>query len=320
MAGVTDAPFRRICQEMGAGLATSEMLTSDTALWNSRKSNQRLTDDRSNPLGIKSIQIAGSEPRKMANAAKACVDNGAQIVDINMGCPAKKVCKKAAGSSLLRDEQLVADILKAVVSAVDVPVTLKIRTGWSPDSKNGTAIARIAEDSGVQALAVHGRTRACRFKGEAEYETIGAIAQSVQIPVIANGDIDSPQKAAQVLKETGASAVMIGRAAQGQPWLLREISHYLTNQECLPAPTMLEVSKVLSSHLEGLHQFYGEHLGVRIARKHVKWYLQHLAIRFNVAVDAEQLQIINSIETPNLQLTSVEHLIGRLTTQEDIAA
>ncbi len=320
MAGVSDAPFRRVCQDMGAGLTTSEMLTSDTTLWKSRKSNQRLTDDLSLPSSVKSIQIAGSEPLAMANAARACVDNGAQIVDINMGCPAKKVCKKAAGSSLLRDEKLVTDILEAVVSAVDIPVTLKIRTGWCPASRNGTTIAQIAEDIGIQALAVHGRTRACRFVAEAEYKTIAAIVKSVQIPVIANGDIDSPQKAAQVLKETGASAVMIGRSAQGQPWLIREIDHYLVKQDFLPAPTVLEVCKILSSHLESLYQFYGEYLGVRIARKHVKWYLQHLTARFNVVIEPEQLRSINSIESPSLQMSSVEHLIERLITKEDIAA
>ncbi len=324
MAGVSDAPFRSVCQAMNAGLTTSEMLTSDTKLWKSRKSYQRLRDDTFTPQAqssaIKSIQIAGSEPLAMANAAKACVDNGAQMVDINMGCPAKKVCKKAAGSSLLKDERLVSDILKAVVSAVDIPVTLKIRTGWCPASRNGTTIAKIAEDNGIQALAVHGRTRACRFTGEVEYKTIAAIVKSVQIPVIANGDIDSPQKAADVLKETGAAAVMIGRSAQGQPWLIREIDNYLVNQELLPAPTLLQIKKILSSHLESLYQFYGEYLGVRIARKHVKWYLQKLAARFNVAVTSEQLRTINSIESPSLQLTSVEHLIERLITKEDIAA
>lgn len=320
MAGVSDAPFRRICQEMGAGLTTSEMLTSDTSLWQSRKSNQRLTDDLALPSAVKSIQIAGSEPLAMADAAKACVDNGAQIVDINMGCPAKKVCKKAAGSSLLRDEKLVTEILEAVVKAVDIPVTLKIRTGWCPASRNGTTIARIAEDIGIQALAVHGRTRACRFVAEAEYKTIADIVKSVQIPVIANGDIDSPEKAAQVLEETGASAVMIGRSTQGQPWLIREIDHYLVNQTRLTAPTLSQISEIVSSHLDSLYQFYGEYLGVRIARKHVKWYLQQVTARMGIVIDAEQLRTINTLETPSLQLQSIEQLIERLITKEDIAA
>ena len=277
MAGVSDAPFRRICQSLGAGLTTSEMITAKTGLWHSRKSSLRLRDCNDSPsLLPRSVQIAGSEPRQMAQAAVQCVAEGAEIVDINMGCPAKKVCSQAAGSALLRDETLVADILIAVVNAVTVPVTLKIRTGWCPASKNGTRIARIAEQSGIQALTVHGRTRACRFAGEAEYETIAAIVEAVDIPVIANGDIDSPAKAKWVLQTTGANAVMVGRAAQGQPWLIREIDHYLRFNTLLETPGLTQVFKIVSEHLQALYNFYGEYSGVRIARKHLKWYSQRL--------------------------------------------
>jgi tRNA-dihydrouridine synthase B len=272
MAGVTDLPFRRLCRRLGAGLVVSEMVTSDTRLWNSKKSRLRLV--HSEECEPRSVQIAGAEPAMLATAAAANVALGAQIIDINMGCPAKKVCKKAAGSALLRDETLVRDILKAVVNAVDVPVTLKIRTGWSPEHRNGVAIARIAEDAGIALLSVHGRTRACRFQGEVEYRTIEAICDSVDIPVLANGDIDSPTKAREVLEQTGAAGVMIGRAAQGRPWLCGQVARFLEQGKLLPEPTPAEKAAIMAEHLQGLYDFYGEYMGLRIARKHVGWYLQ----------------------------------------------
>ena len=274
MAGVTDRPFRRMCRELGAGLVVSEMVTSDTRLWNSRKSRQRL--DHSGEPGPRSVQIAGGDPQMMAEAARLTRDNGAQIIDINMGCPAKKVCNKAAGSALLRDETLVAEILEAVVAAVDIPVTLKIRTGWDSASRNGVRIARIAEQSGIQALAVHGRTRSELYTGDAEYDTIAEIRQAIRIPLFANGDIDSPQKARQVLEHTGADAVMIGRAAQRRPWIFREIEHYLCHGELLAEPGLDWQRSLLLEHLGALHGFYGLEMGVRIARKHVAWQLQAL--------------------------------------------
>lgn len=274
MAGVTDRPFRQLCRSLGAGLVVSEMVTSDVRLWNSRKSSLRLL--HSGDPEPRSVQIAGGDPQMMADAARKNVELGAQIIDINMGCPAKKVCNKAAGSALLRDEPLVREILDAVVGAVGVPVTLKIRTGWDRQNKNGIIVAKIAEDAGISALAVHGRTRADLYTGEAEYETIAAIKQAVSIPVFANGDIDSPQKAKAVLDATGADALLIGRAAQGRPWIFREIEHYLRTGEILPAPSLLEVERILLEHLAALHAFYGELMGVRIARKHVGWYLATL--------------------------------------------
>jgi tRNA-dihydrouridine synthase B len=272
MAGVTDLPFRRLCKRLGAGLVVSEMVTSDSRLWDSRKSRWRL--QHSAECEPRSVQIAGSDPAMMAAAASENVALGAQIIDINMGCPAKKVCRKAAGSALLRDEQLVQDILSAVVAAVEVPVTLKIRTGWSPEQRNGTTIARIAEDAGIAALAVHGRTRSCRFTGQVEYDTIADICASVAIPVFANGDIDSPEKALAVQRYTGASGVMIGRAAQGRPWLCGQIAHYLDHGELLSDPEAAVQWQILCDHLRDLHSFYGEYTGLRIARKHVGWYLQ----------------------------------------------
>ncbi len=271
MAGVTDLPFRQLCLRFGASLVVSEMLTSDSRLWHTRKSQQRMSHDLE--IEPRMVQIAGGDPEMMAEAAKLNVEQGAQIIDINMGCPAKKVCKKAAGSALLKDQALVNDILQAVVAAVDVPVTLKIRTGWSPQMRNGVEIAQIAEANGISALAVHGRTRSCKFEGQAEYDTIAAIKAAVSIPVIANGDIDSPQKAKAVLDHTKADAVMIGRSAQGRPWLCREIDHYLKTREMLPSPTLDEMEHILLQHLTSLHQFYGEFMGVKIARKHVGWYL-----------------------------------------------
>lgn len=293
MAGITDRPFRALCRSFGAGLTVAEMVTSDQSLWNTQKSRLRLPH-----LGEpepRMIQIAGSDPHQLAAAAKANVELGAQIIDINMGCPAKKVCKKAAGSALLRDEKLVAEILAAVVAAVDVPVTLKIRTGWSANHKNAVTIAKIAEQEGIQALTIHGRTREDRFKGEAEYDTLAEVCQQVRFPVIANGDIDSPQKAKQILDETGASAVMIGRAAQGRPWIFRQIRSWLENQQDLPEPEPVELHQIISQHLLGLYQTYGDFMGSRIARKHFGWYLQQAGKnewrkRFN-QLDAKEQQL-----------------------------
>lgn len=270
MAGVTDKPFRVLCKHLGAGLCASEMTTSDPRFWTTTKSRHRM-DHVGEPAPI-SVQIAGTVPAVMADAARHNVDHGAQIIDINMGCPAKKVCNAWAGSALMRDEGLVARILEAVVNAVDVPVTLKIRTGWDHDQRNAPLIARIAQDSGIAALAVHGRTRDQQYTGSAEYDTIAAIKAALSIPVIANGDIDSPHKAAAVLRQTGCDAVMVGRGAQGRPWIFREIAHYLATGKLLPEPSLTEVRDVLLGHLEHLHAFYGELSGVRIARKHLGWY------------------------------------------------
>lgn len=270
MAGVTDKPFRQLCKRLGAGLAVSEMTISDPRFWRTRKSLQRMDHD-GEPAPI-SVQIAGTEPGVMAEAARYNVDHGAQIVDINMGCPAKKVCNAWAGSALMRDEALVARILTAMVQAVDVPVTLKIRTGWAADARNAPAIARIAEDCGIAALTIHGRTRDQQYTGVAEYETIADIKSRLKIPVIANGDIDSPRKAKHVLDTTGCDAVMIGRAAQGRPWIFREVAHFLATGDTLPPPTLTEVRDLLLGHLDHLHDFHGEPQGVRIARKHLGWY------------------------------------------------
>ncbi len=274
MAGVTDLPFRRLCRRLGAGLVVGEMVSGNPDLRNTRKSRQRL-DHTGEPEPI-AVQIVGGDPDVMAEAARFNVTTGAQIIDINMGCPAKKVCNKAAGSALMRDEGLVKEILEAVVSAVDVPVTLKMRTGWSPDMRNAVRIAQMAERVGIRSLAVHGRTRACGYQPTVEYDTIRDVKAAVSIPVFANGDIDSPEKAAQVMQHTGADGVLIGRAAQGRPWIFRQISHYLATGEVLPDPSTDEVRDILLGHLDGLYQFYGEYLGVRIARKHVSWYLQNL--------------------------------------------
>ena len=274
MAGVTDRPFRQLCKALGAGYAVSEMVTSRKDLWNSLKTSRRANHE--GEPGPIAVQIAGTDAEMMAEAAVYNIERGAQIIDINMGCPAKKVCNKAAGSALLRDEPLVREILDAVVGAVDVPVTLKIRTGWDRQNKNGITVAKIAEDAGIAALSVHGRTRADLYTGEAEYDTIAAIKQAISIPVFANGDIDSPQKAKAVLDATGADALLIGRAAQGRPWIFREIEHYLRTGETLPAPSLLEVERILLEHLAALHAFYGELMGTRIARKHVGWYLATL--------------------------------------------
>ena len=272
MAGITDRPFRHLCRQLGAGLAVAEMLTSDTSLWHTQKSQRRLPHaDDGTPI---SVQIAGSDPAQMAHAAQANVALGAQIIDINMGCPAKKVLKKAAGSALLKDPRLVKDILMAVVDAVDVPVTLKIRTGWSTDQRNGLDIANIAQDAGIMALAVHGRTRACGFKGEVEYDTIAAIKQALDIPVIANGDINTIEDAAKVLSYTGADGLMIGRGAQGNPWLFQQMHHYLKHGSLLEKPSNTMIWDILRQHLYGLYSLYGEVMGPRIARKHVGRYLK----------------------------------------------
>ena len=272
MAGVTDRPFRLLCRQLGAGLAVSEMVIADSKLWHTRKSRTRM-DHRGEP-GPVAVQIAGGDPEMLASAARQNAGFGAQIIDINMGCPAKKVCNKAAGSALMKDEALVREILEAVVQAVDVPVTLKMRTGWDREHRNAPAIARMAEDIGIQALAIHGRTRTDKYNGDAEYDTIAEVKSTVSIPVFANGDITSPEKARQVLQHTGADGLLIGRAAQGNPWIFREILHYLETGRLLPPPALSEVEQVLTGHLEALHDFYGETMGVRIARKHVGWYLQ----------------------------------------------
>jgi tRNA-dihydrouridine synthase B len=300
MAGVTDLPFRRLCRQLGAGLVVSEMITSDRRLWHSAKTRLRL--QHSEECEPRSVQIAGSDPVMMANAARLNADHGAQIIDINMGCPAKKVCRKAAGSALLQDEPLVADILQAVVAAVDIPVTLKIRTGWAPEHRNGVTIARIAQDSGIAALAVHGRTRSCRFAGIAEYRTIADICRAVAIPVFANGDIDSPQKARTVLDQTGAAGVMIGRAAQGKPWLCGQIAHFLASGELLPDPEREQQLAILRQHLQQLHAFYGEYTGLRVARKHVSWYLQ--STPDNIAFR----QRFNQLECAQQQLDTIDEL------------
>lgn len=304
MAGITDRPFRQLCRRLGAGLAVSEMLSSNPKVWKTDKSMNRM--DHSGESGIRSVQIAGADPELMAQAAQFNVSNGAQIIDINMGCPAKKVNKKLAGSALLQYPELVEEIVQAVVNAVDVPVTLKIRTGWDPENRNGIEIARIAERNGIASLAVHGRTRACMYKGEAEYATIKAIKAAVGIPVVANGDIDSPQKAKQVLEFTGADAIMIGRAAQGRPWIFREIDHYLRTGETLAAPELSEVRSILMEHLVNLHQFYGMPMGVRIARKHVSWYLQ--------AHDQEGQfrRVFNALDDANAQVETLEHYFETL--------
>jgi len=274
MAGVTDRPFRQLCKALGAGMAVSEMVTSRADLRDSLKSRRRR--DHEGEVEPRIVQIAGAEPAMMAEAAAYNVAEGAQIIDINMGCPAKKVCNKAAGSALLQDEDLVQRILGAVVAAVDVPVTLKIRTGWDREHKNGVRIAEIAEAAGIQALAVHGRTRADLYQGAAEYSTIRAIKAAVRIPVMANGDMTTPEKAKAVLDETGADAVMIGRAAQGRPWIFREVEHYLATGRHLAAPQPAEVCSIMLGHLENLYGFYGEFSGVRVARKHITWYLKTL--------------------------------------------
>lgn len=275
MAGVTDRPFRQLCKHMGAGMAVSEMVSSNSLLWGSEKTRRRASHE--GEVAPISVQIAGADPKMMADAARYNVDQGAQIIDINMGCPAKKICNVMAGSALLQNETLVGKILDAVTHAVDIPVTLKIRTGWDTQQKNAVTVARIAENAGIQALAIHGRTRACAYRGEAEYDTIAEVkASTKKIPIIANGDITTPEKAKQVIEYTRADAIMIGRAAQGRPWIFREIDYYFRTGKYLPPPEVAEIHQVLISHLHDLYQFYGEYSGVRIARKHISWYTKGL--------------------------------------------
>ncbi|MGH8709907.1 MAG: tRNA dihydrouridine synthase DusB [Burkholderiales bacterium] len=304
MAGVTDRPFRQLCKKMGAGMAVSEMVSSNSLLWGSQKTLRRANHQGEvEPI---SVQIAGADPKMLAEAAKYNADQGAQIIDINMGCPAKKVCNVMAGSALLQDEPLVGNILDAVVSAVNVPVTLKIRTGWDRQNRNALRVARIAENAGIQALAVHGRTRACGFSGCAEYDTIAAVKAQVKIPVIANGDITTPEKVREVLDYTKADAVMIGRAAQGRPWIFREISHYLETGRHLPPPEVEEIRRVLSAHLHDLYHFYGEYSGVRIARKHISWYTKGLA------GSAAFRHAMNQLESSADQLAAVNCFFDQL--------
>ncbi|WP_201316249.1 tRNA dihydrouridine synthase DusB [Dyella sp. EPa41] len=312
MAGVTDKPFRLLCKRLGAGLAVSEMTHADPRLWQTRKSRQRM-DHAGEPEPV-SVQIAGYDPAMLAEAARYNADNGAQIVDINMGCPAKKVCNVWSGSALLQDEPLVARIVKAVVDAVDVPVTLKIRTGWDRQNKNALTIAKIAEDAGIAALAVHGRTRADKYEGEAEYETIAAVKAAVRIPVLANGDVLTPRQAKHVLDVTGADAVMVGRGAQGRPWIFREIAHYLATGETLPEPAPAEVRDILVHHLEQLYAFYGELQGVRIARKHLGWYAK------DRPENAAFRHVVNRAESAQDQLRLTHEYFGALEAGERLAA
>ena len=311
MAGVTDLPFRRLCRKMGAGLVVSEMVAADPNTWSTRKSRLRVQfGDEPAP---RSVQIAGYDPQMMAEAALFNVQLGAEIIDINMGCPAKKVCKRASGSALLQNPELVESILTAVVSAVDVPVTLKIRTGWDRQNRNAETIARIAEDSGVAALAVHGRTKACRFVGEVEYDTIAKVVDAVSIPVLANGDITDPQRAVSVLKHTGAAAVMIGRAAQGNPWIFNQINHFLKYDQPLSPPSMEECSQVMSEHLLALHEFYGETGGVRISRKHIGWYINPLP------GGKEFTRVFNTLETTEQQRHFLQSFFLNLNCEEQVA-
>jgi tRNA-dihydrouridine synthase B len=307
MAGVTDRPFRQLCKKFGAGLAVSEMVASNSLLWGSEKTRRRANHDgEADPIAV---QIAGADPAMMADAARYNVGQGAQIIDINMGCPAKKVCNVMAGSALLRDESMVGRILKAVVDAVDVPVTLKFRTGWDSGSRNALRVAKIAEDSGIKLLSLHGRTRACGFSGQAEYDTIRAVKAATALPVIANGDISTPEKARFVLDYTGADGVMIGRAAQGRPWIFREIEHYLATGEKLSEPLVAEIHTVLIEHLHDLYQFYGRERGVKIARKHVSWYTKGLA------GSAAFRHHMNRLETCEEQLDTVNRFFEQLAQQ-----
>ena len=309
MAGVTDRPFRQLCKAMGAGLAISEMISSNSQLWDTAKSRRRA--DHVGEVDPISVQIAGSDPTAMAEAARHNAELGAQIIDINMGCPAKKVCNVAAGSALLQNEPLVGRILDAVVAAVDIPVTLKIRTGWNPQNRNAVRVAQIAQSAGIKALSIHGRTRACAFIGNVEYDTIAEVKSRVAIPVIANGDIDSPEKARDVLRRTGADALMIGRAAQGRPWIFREIHHYLTTGCSLPAPSIIEIREVLVQHLQDLYTLYGIPGGVRVARKHIGWYVRGLSGA------AEFRHTMNTLETAQQQLAAVETYLAGLATHGD---
>lgn len=299
MAGVTDRPFRILCKKMGAGLAVSEMVTSNSLLYGSEKTKRR-ADHTNEPAPIV-VQIAGADPKMLAEAARYNVDCGAQIIDINMGCPAKKICNVMAGSALMKDEKLVGKICEMVVATVpNTPVTLKCRTGWDFENKNALSVAKIAQNAGIRAIAIHGRTRCQQYKGQAEFETIKIVKENVKIPVIANGDIDSPQKALDVLNFTAADALMIGRAAQGRPWIFREIAHFLKTGEILESPTRAEIGKILLSHLANLYDFYGEKTGLFVARKHIHWYTK------GIAYAAEFRKKINSLETTLQQMREVE--------------
>ena len=319
MAGVTDRPFRMLCKSLGAGMAVSEMVSSNSLLYGSEKTKRRANHEGEvDPI---SVQIVGADPAMLAQAARYNVDEGAQIIDINMGCPAKKICNVMAGSALLQNEKLVGEILETVVDAVAVPVTLKIRTGWDKSNRNAIRIAQIAEASGIQALAIHGRTRACAYTGDAEYDTIAAVKASVNIPIIANGDITTPEKAQLVLQRTGADAVMIGRAAQGRPWLFREIEHFLANGVHLPAPHVDEIQRVLLAHVHDLYEFYGERTGHRVARKHIAWYTRGLA------GSAQFRHYMNQLESSAEQLVAVREFFDeqlqrgeRLHYAEELAA
>ncbi len=319
MAGVTDRPFRILCKRMGAGMAVSEMVASNSLLYGSEKTKRRANHEGEvDPI---SVQIVGADPKMLAQAARHNVDNGAQIIDINMGCPAKKICNVMAGSALLQNEKLVAEILETVVGSVDVPVTLKIRTGWDKLNRNAVNIARIAESCGIQALAIHGRTRACAYTGDAEYETIRAVKDAVRIPIIANGDITTPEKAQYVLEHTGVDAVMIGRAAQGRPWLFREIEYFLQTGEYMPSPEVGEIHRILVAHVQELYDFYGEHTGLRVARKHISWYTKGLV------GSAHFRHHMNCLETVEEQMAVVDEFFieqaqsgTRLRYQEEKAA
>ena len=320
MAGVTDRPFRQLCKQLGAGYAVSEMAASNPRLWATEKSSRRTNHE--GEMEPKAVQIAGADPAMLAECAKFNVGRGAQIIDINMGCPVKKVCNSWCGSALLQDEKLVGAILDAVVAAVDVPVTLKFRTGWDRSNKNALRIARMAESSGIAMLTLHGRTRADGYRGDAEYETIAAVKAAVSIPVVANGDITTPDKAKLVLHQTGADAVMIGRAAQGRPWICREIDHFLRTGTYLPPPLISEVQRLMEEHLRAHYAFYGEYLGVRTARKHIGWYVRELAggeefrQRMNLLEDCE-LQISAVSEFFQLQKSHGERLQYCLTAKQE---
>ncbi len=298
MAGISDRPFRELCKKQGAGLAVSEMVASNPALRYHKRT--LLKADHTGESGIRSVQILGTDPQQMAEAARFNAERGAHIIDINMGCPAKKVCSVAAGSALLRDEVLVKKILDAVVNAVNIPVTLKMRTGWDIENRNAIEIAKIAEQTGITALTIHGRTRACKFNGQAEYETIKAVKSSINIPVIANGDIDSVEKAIFVLKNTGADAIMIGRAAQGNPWLFSQINYFLETGKRLEKPTQITIQNTLLAHLEQLYSFYGNITGVRIARKHIGWYFNHID-----TISQDTKNKVNQAQCPTEQIMQV---------------
>ncbi len=303
MAGVTDKPYRQVCRDNGAGLVVSEMVTSQANLRHTNKTKFR-SDLTGEPEPVV-VQIVGTNPDQLAEAARYNVNNGAQIIDINMGCPAKKVCRKAAGSALLADEPLVQKILSTVVTSVDVPVTVKIRTGTTPSSKNAITIGKIAQDAGVQAITIHGRTRECKFAGDVEYDTIAAVKAELDIPVTANGDIISPEQANRVLTYTKADAVMIGRAAQGQPWLFKQIADYLNHRSYSPAPNATQRYLIITNHIRAIHQFYGDDLGVRLARKHIKWYLAH----WDTPISDKDRNAISTAENTNTQAALLDRFL-----------